>query len=160
MDRKLGKLITLGLLALFLTGCIGTKSNVRSAYAPSAADRFSYSIDNVDGMSAEGLEILNAQLRDGLGTMLAPASGIDAKRVQIRITNYYMRHGAARALVGLMAGKDNITSEVTVVDPATGQLLGSLTVVSSNATAVGTSRGLIQGHAKEIVQFLRTGKGN
>lgn len=149
------KILVAAALMLALTGCIGTNSNVRSAYTPSGADKFSYTVENSGGMSAEGLDILNTQLRADLGPLLAASTEPGAKRVQIRITNYYMRHGAARALVGIMAGKDNITSVVTVLDAGTDTVLGTTEVVSSNATAFGTSSGLIEGHAKEISAFLK-----
>ena len=156
MKSKLGSLFVASLL-LALTGCIGTSSQVRSAYAPAASDKFAYAIENAGGMSAEGLQILNDKLKSELSTsgLLSVPSDPAARKVEIRITNYRMRHGAARAMVGIMAGKDNITSDVRILESGTGKLLGQLTVESGNATAMGTSRGLIEGHAKEIVEFLR-----
>jgi len=63
-----------------------------------------------------------------------------------------MCHGAARALAGIMAGFDSIKSQVTIVD-GSGAVLGRIDINSTNATGWGTSRGLIEGHAKEIVDF-------
>jgi hypothetical protein len=156
MKRTLRHVVAASLLFV-LTGCIGTSSQVRSAYAPAAGDKFAYAIENAGGMSAEGLQILDDKLKSELSTggLLAAASDPAARKVEIRITNYRMRHGAARAMAGIMAGKDNITSDVRILERGTGKLLGQLTVESGNATAVGTSRGLIEGHAREIVEFLR-----
>ena len=58
----------------------------------------------------------------------------------------------ARALVGIMAGADSIRSAVKIVD-ASGTVLGQIDINSKNATAWGTSKGLIEGHAEEIIEF-------
>ena len=47
-----------------------------------------------------------------------------SRKVAIRINEYRMRHGASRALVGIMAGKDTIRSTVEIRD-GSGHLLGS-----------------------------------
>lgn len=65
-----------------------------------------------------------------------------------------MRHGAARALVGIMAGRDKIISHVRVVD-ATGTQRAAFEVESTNSTAWGTTRGLHQKHAEEIALRLK-----
>lgn len=140
-------------LSLALAGC-GTSSQVRDSYSHASTDRFFYEVVNTDGMSAEGLSILTARMDSLLGTRGQRATGSepDAKKVTIEITNYYMRHGATRALVGIMAGRDSIESQVRIVDAA-GKVLGKIDISSKNATAWGTSRGLIEGHAEEIVEF-------
>ena len=145
------------MLLLGLAGCIGTSSQVIDRYDAAPGDRFSYTIDNSGGMSAEALGIFRAKLDADLsaGGLLAAPGSAAARRVDIHVTTYRMRHGAARGLAGIMAGKDSIKSTVTVVDAASGRELGSTKVESGNATAMGILRGLIEGHAEEIVQFLR-----
>lgn len=140
-------------LSLALSAC-GTTSQVRNSYAYAPTDRFVYEVVNTDGMSDEGVGILKARIDSLLGARGQRATGAepDVKKVTIEITNYYMRHGAARALVGIMAGKDSIKSEVKIIDAA-GKVLGQIDIDSKNATAWGTSRGLIEGHADEIVEF-------
>ncbi len=73
--------------------------------------------------------------------------------------NYYMRHGAARAMVEIMAGSDNIQSRVKIKDSSTGNVLSEFTVQSKNPTAWGTSKGLIEEHADKIVATLKGAKG-
>lgn len=73
--------------------------------------------------------------------------------LDVNVTYYRMRPGAARALVGIMAGRDKIQSTVTVKG-ANGQILSEYTVTSTNATAWGTAHGMIEKHAKEIVETL------
>jgi hypothetical protein len=57
-----------------------------------------------------------------------------------------------------MAGADNILSQVTVRDAASGSVLGEFVVESKNPSAWGTSRGLIEEHADKIVSYLKSGR--
>lgn len=148
--------LALVLLAFLLSGCIGTSSNIRVPYVAAAQDRFSYVLDNHGGMTPEGREILESRLRQQLGGQLG--EGPDAKRINIRVNYYRMRNGATRFLVGVMAGRDRIQSTVTVTS-ADGTPLGTIEVDSANSTAMGTGRGLIQGHADEIAAFVKGGVG-
>lgn len=148
----LGVILVAGLLSSI--GCAGTSSNVRSDNRVAQADTFRYEMDNYGGMTPEARSIFDARLRSRLGTRLADASD---KTLKVRVTYYRMRHGAARALVGIMAGQDRITSEASIVD-ASGAILGSLSVDSKNPTALFTSRGLIEAHADEIADYILGGK--
>lgn len=148
-------LILLSLLAL--TGCIGTSSKIAKPNAAPASSHLWYTVNNADGMSPEGLAILKERLDSRLSRALVAPGTADAVHVKVTITNYYMRNGAARFLVGIMAGKDSIKSLVQVIDPTTGKELGQLLVDSGNATAFGTSRGLLEGHANEIADFVLAG---
>lgn len=139
-------------LAALLAGCIGTSSNVRSPYAASVQDKFSYTLDNHGGMTPEGREIFEARLRQQLAGQLSDSP--ESKRINVRVNHYRIRNGATRFLVGVMAGRDRIQSTVTVTS-ADGAPLGTIEVDSANSTAMGTGRGLIQGHADEIAEFVR-----
>lgn len=143
----------IAVMALALAGC-GTSSQVRSAYTHAPDDRFAYEVVNTDGMSEEGLSILTARIESLLreSGRLAVDAASGSRQVEIEITNYYMRHGATRALVGIMAGADSIESTVTIRG-TDGAVLGQIDIDSTNASAWGTSRGLIEGHAEEIVEF-------
>ncbi|WP_425501125.1 DUF4410 domain-containing protein [Pseudoxanthomonas wuyuanensis] len=108
-------------------------------------------------MTPEGLAVVRGQLDSRFILVRATDGAPDAVHVLITVTRYRMRHGAVRATVGLMAGKDTVLSTVQVLDPATGQELGRLEVASSNATAVGSAGGLLRGHADEIADFVLGG---
>ncbi|MDR7134084.1 hypothetical protein J2X06_001268 [Lysobacter niastensis] len=129
---------------LVVSGCAGTSSSVRSAYSGGPSDRFAYEIDNYGGMTPEGRTILISRLRQQLASALAVENDQGANRINIRIDYYRMRHGAARALVGVMAGQDHIKSSVTVT-ARDGTLLGSIVVDSKNPTALFTARGANRG---------------
>lgn len=142
------------LLALTLVAC-GTSGQVRQSYASTSSDRFTYEIVNTGGMTDEALGIFRKQLDASLTATgkLATGAGAGIKQVKIDIRTYRMRHGATRAMVGIMAGRDSIESTVVVTDDK-GQVLGQIDIDSKNSTAWGTSGGLIEGHAEEIAAFV------
>lgn len=140
----------LAVLTFLLAACYGTSSNIRSENRAQAVDTFRYELDNHGGMTPEARSIFEARLYSRLGVKLDPNSD---NTLKVRVNYYRMRHGAARALVGIMAGQDRITSEVSILDP-NDNLLGSLSVDSKNPTALFTSRGLIEAHADEISDFI------
>lgn len=135
-----------------LAGCISTKLEVLHGYTLNQSDSFSYDIIEKAKVSPEGMSIFKTRLDfqlEALGlSKLNPN-----KIVEITFNNYYIRHGAVRALVGIMAGADNITTEVTIKDKSTGAVLGKFKVVSKNPSADGTARGLIEQHADKIVDL-------
>lgn len=141
-------------LSLILCGC-STTSKIRDSYAYDASDKFSYEVNNPDEMTGEGVAILKARLDSRLAALgkLADGGEPGAHRININITSYYMRHPAARALVGLMAGADTIKSVVVITD-AEGKELGRIDLFSQNITILGTAKGLIEGHADKIVDFV------
>jgi hypothetical protein len=75
-------------------------------------------------------------------------------RVQVRITEYRMRHGVARVMLGVLAGKDGVKSTVKVLDRKTGELIGESDVSTFNAAAIGGPGSIAEMHGEEIVDFL------
>lgn len=140
-----------------LSGCVGTNLEVSQSYTADQSDSFSYNIIETDEVSEEGMSIFKTRL-DSEFSSLGLSNSDPNKIVEIDFKNYYMRHGAARALVGVMAGSDNITTDVIIKDKSTGAVLGSFQVVSKNPTATGTSRGLIEQHADKIATYIKSGK--
>ena len=153
-------LLSLVVSCLLIAGCAGTTMRVQTEYRPVAGEKFGYEIVNMAKMSEEALVIMRLRLDGELANkgLLATGPQESGRKVEIVVTNYYMRHGAARSLVGVMAGADNITSTVKVKDGKTNAVLGEFVVESKNPTALGTSRGLVEGHADLIVRYLQTGR--
>ena len=147
------------LLAFFiLGGCAGTGVKVQTAYTPNPNASIKYTVDPKVKMSYEALEIFKERLETQFRASGLLATGSSpARSVEIAVTNYYMRHGAARALVGIMAGADNIKSSIVVRDMNSNAVLGQFSVESSNPTAMFTSRGLIEDHADKIVRYVSSG---
>ncbi|WP_396615472.1 DUF4410 domain-containing protein [Lysobacter soli] len=147
--------VTVATVALAALSACSTTSVMHSGYRVAEAQTFAYEITNTSEMSVAGLALLrdslDAQLTDR--RLLAVNGDPTALKVDVRINNYYMRNGAARFLVGIMAGRDSIRSTVKVVR-ADGQQMGHFEVDSYNGTALGTSSGLVEKHAKEIVDRI------
>lgn len=151
------RLLLLITLPFFLAACIGTSSKVARPNAAATGSKLWYTVENPGGMTPEGMTILRSRLDERFVAVRAADGTPDAVHVKVTVTAYRMRHGAARALVGIIAGKDTVLSTVQILDPATGQELGRLNVESGNATAVGSAGGLLRGHADEIADFVLKG---
>lgn len=153
------RLVALSVLLLCstLTACVGTSSKVARPNATATGSRLWYTINNPGGMTPEGMSVLRSRLDERFVAVRAPEGSPNTVEVRITVTQYRMRHGAARALVGVMAGTDKVLSTVQILEPTTGQELGRLEVDSGNATAVGSAGGLLRGHADEIADFVLKG---
>jgi hypothetical protein len=145
--------LPLMLMALAMFGCAGTSGLVTQGNSAPKSAKFIYSIDNPGGMTLDGERILRTQLDQQLASVLAPAGDRGAVNARITVSSYYVRPAAARVLVGIMAGVDKVNSTVTLIAPD-GSVLGSKRVESKNATAFGTSTGMLQKHADEIATFV------
>ncbi len=141
--------------ALLLAGC-STSSVVHKGYKAAAPETFWYELKG----NADTDEAALAQLRAQLDAQLAEArlaggrNVAGSRRVEIAITHYYLRGNATRILAGIMAGRDKVKSAVQVKGDD-GETLASFDIESTNATAWGTSGGLIGRHADEIVSRLK-----
>lgn len=140
---------------LLLAGC-STNSVVHKGYKAAAPETFWYELKGNEDTDEAAL----AQLRTQLDAKLAEArlagdkNVAGSRRVEIAITHYYLRSNATRILAGIMAGRDKVTSAVQVKGDG-GETLASFDIESTNATAWGTSGGLIGKHADEIIARLK-----
>ena len=142
------------LLLVFLLSACSTTSRVHQAHAGFHGQSFDYHFTNRGGDNAEGVAELNRVVQNQLQAEGLINNASANGRIDITLTHYYVRHGAARALVGIMAGRDKIISHVRVLDAA-GAQLASFEVESTNTTAWGTTGGLHQKHAEEIAARLK-----
>lgn len=145
-------LAVFGLLSL--AGCT-TSALVRTPYHMVQGNTFEIQLHTPPDASEEGMTLLRNDLNTELASrsLLANAGSAGARVLDVNVTYYRMRPGAARALVGIMAGRDKIQSTITVKEHG-GKVLSEYTVTSTNATAWGTAHGMIEKHAKEIVDTL------
>lgn len=145
------------LLCLLLAAC----STTSTVYQPlarqgEAVHAYGYSFENNGGDDLEGIAKLDRLihgrlLREGL---VAAAGAEPDGSVNIDLTHYYVRSNAARFWAGIMAGRDKIVSRVTVLD-AGGTEIGSFEVETTNISAWGSTEGLMEKHAEEIVSRLK-----
>ena len=154
------KLIISMVTVIFMIGCYGTNLKINQKYMYASSDTFSYEIIEEAKVSEEGMAIFKIRLESNLNALklISEEKGTSNKLIEITFNNYYMRHGAARSLVGVMAGVDNITSTVLIKDKDSGTIVGEFQVVSENPTAVMTARALIEDHADRIANYIKTGK--
>lgn len=148
----------LALLFAMSAGCAGTSMRVMKQYEATAGERFNYEIVTKVEVPEKALEIVRARLDSELSNSNLLAVGNNGTRkIEIIFTNYYMRHGATRAAVGIMAGADKIATTVLIKDRSN-SVISEFTVDSKNPSAWGSSRGLIEGHVDKIVNYLKMGK--
>jgi len=139
-----------------LSGC-STSSQVQQAHSGLQGRSFDYWFTNRGGENAEGIAELDRVIQNRLLRAGFVGNGAASGKVDVTLTHYYVRHGAARALVGIMAGRDKIISHVRVTDTS-GALLTAFEVESTNATAWGTTGGLHEKHAEEIAAQLQSNR--
>ena len=144
-------------ISTFVVACAGTNVLSTQPHVYSSTDRFTYEIVNKTAVPEPGMAIFTARLKQDLEQLGLLAEQEQSKKMVITFVNYYMRKDKTRGRVGLMAGVDHIKTNIVVRD-AEGNVAGRFEVVSSNPTAVGTSKGLIEGHADRIASYLRTGE--
>ncbi|WP_340677751.1 DUF4410 domain-containing protein [Paraglaciecola sp.] len=146
-----------GVLVLMLTGCAATKIFVQQPYDLKSTDSFSYKILESDKVDENTKKIFGNQLdKNFLSRELN--KGLPTRHVEIVFTSYDVRHGAARALAGALAGSDYVVTEVIIKDKETGNVLSKISVISQNKSAWGTTQGLLEKHADKIASYLKTGQ--
>lgn len=145
--------------ALLITGC-STTANIKSSYKLVADEKLELKVSAPPSATQEALQIFNARLTSQLSNnrLLAASNDSSVRILDVVVNKYTMRHGASRAMLGILAGTDTIESTVRIVDRSNGAVLSEFTVESGNATAWGTSRGMIEDHADKIVESLIKGK--
>jgi len=130
----------------------GTESMViQSFYIP---NYLSYDIVDGSKVSEKGMSIFTNRLESEL-KQKSLYNGNSNKVIEITFNNYYVRPGAARALVGVMAGVDNITSTVVIKEKDNDKIVGKFRVISKNATAWSSATALIKQHVDVIIANLK-----
>lgn len=148
------------LFSLLMAGCVGSSLRVNAPYQPSPGQNITFVIVDNAGTSEEALTIMRERLNDKLDTagLLAQSAAGATRTVEIVVTNYHMRPGAAKFWVGSLAGADNILTSVVVKDAKTQVVLSRFEAETKYSSSWVTSHGLIQGHADKIVNYLKTGQ--
>lgn len=153
---KLFKSSIILLMTVFTVACAGSSSRIEVPISMNKEDKVIYKIINQASAPEKAINILKPHLDARLNESGIQADSPDQadKLIEITLTIYRMRMGHRRALLGSMAGSDRIQSTVVVRDIKSQSVVGRYSVYSKNATAVSSSKALIQGHADEIVNKL------
>lgn len=146
--------VVLSCCLAFLAAC-STTSVVHQPHAPAAGQVYGYAFANEGGDDLEGIAELDRTIQGRLreAGLLAGDTAAPMK-IDIVLKHYYLRSNGARFWAGIMAGRDKIISRVRVLG-ADGAQVGSFDVETTNVSAWGTSGGLMERHADEIVAKLR-----
>lgn len=148
--------MAIALLVVALSGCT-TTSTVQQAVAPAQGTTYALAFENNGGEDLAGIASLARIIRERLqGAGLLAAGPAPGARVEVEFTHFRVRSYAARAIAGILAGRDRIASQVTVVGPD-GTQAGRFEVETTNLSAWGTGEGLMEQHADEIVARLKPG---
>ncbi|MFC1602894.1 hypothetical protein ACFL3U_04960 [Pseudomonadota bacterium] len=75
--------------------------------------------------------------------------------IQIQITDYSIKTGASRGVMGTLAGADEVKSTVQVINTNTNQVIGESIVFTSSSMAYG-QKAMAWVHADDIATFLST----
>jgi len=152
----MGKVIASLIVSLFLAACASsTEVSQPIATAKSAAPFFSAIEMKNNGTEAPDhfLLAVKSHLKQAL-VQKAAYSEQGGDRVVVTVTDYRMRSGFTRAFFGVLAGKDGIDSEVTILSPNNGTVVGKSKVSSYNVLAIGDMDDIARMHAEEIAKFL------
>lgn len=112
--------------------------------------------------SAKGTEVPNrfiGSLTDNVQQHLSELSLYRKKdgilKVNIQIIDYNIKGQATRAVMGSLAGVDDVRSKIQVININTNQVIGESTISTSSSMAYG-QKGIAWVHADDIVRFLST----
>lgn len=145
--------VALAACVLLLAAC-STTSTVHQPYSPATGQVYAYSFANEGGDDLEGIAKLDGVIQGQLRAAGLLAAGDTDQKIEVVLKHYYIRSNAARFWAGIMAGRDKIISRVRVVG-GDGAQVGNFEVETTNATAWGTTDGLMQKHAEEIITRLQ-----
>ena len=159
--------LALTFLLVLITGCsgsfigsgvlpgTGTQLIVDQSFYYDGSEYFSYDIvDGSNQVSEKGMSIFKNRLESMLKQKSLYKENSN-KVIEITFNNYYMRPGAARTMLGVTAGVDNITSTVVIKEKDNDKIVGRFRVISKNATAWSSASNLIEQHADKIISYLK-----
>jgi hypothetical protein len=149
--------LCLALFCLFLNGC-GAKSNVIKPYQFDSNLKLDFSLSHEEQIEIpdEVIETIQKQIQEGLSqqNLLAAKTGENFREAEIHITSYRMRPDAARLLVGIMAGCDNIKSNVVVKDSGSKEKIGESEIMIEECAAWGVQSQVIAAYSEGVVNYL------
>jgi hypothetical protein len=143
-------------LAFVLSAC-ASNTNVLTPVTVPDADAPSYADVDVVNAGTEAPSHFLEAIRSYLDQAMHEQGLIEAdaaRQVRVVVTDYRMRSGFTRAMFGVLAGKDGVDSQVTIIDRESGEIVGQSDITSYNVMAIGGMEDIARMHAKEIAMFL------
>lgn len=137
---------------LLLSAC-SSRPVVQQEYISNKNHTFSVSVVEDVKIARDGNKVFKDALIKRLSEVQKYKSS-SSLIVEVTFKEYYMRHGAAKAMVGIFAGVDKVVTDVRVKDRNTGKTLGKCELKTTNATAIISAASVLDQHAKQVVKFL------
>ena len=111
-------------------------------------------------VDADFARALRGYITQELGARnLLATEGVEADReVVLVVTEYRMRTPWDRILLGAIAGRDSIATEVRVVHVASGRTLGETLIHTTRRMAISSDDAMARRHAEAVVQYLLDGR--
>ncbi len=161
MMRHAGTAFVLGIVPLLLAACgASVQEGVRADKAALQGGPFSVQVANVssstDKIPSHVVQMLKGHLEQGLKEKGLVREQQRQLALRVDVKDYRDRGAVSRFMLGVLAGSDNMTSAVEVVDPQDNRVVATSTVKSYNATAIGDMDLVARLHAEEIVKYLQT----
>ena len=152
------KLLCLTLVSLFFCGCGAAKFKSITPYQFDRGFKLNVSLSKeatID-IPEEVLDTIKNQVQEGLSerNLLATTTDDKSRKAEIHITSYRMRPDAARLIVGIMAGCDNIESNVAIIDSSNEQKIGESEIKIEECAAWGVSSQVIKKYSEGVVKYL------
>ena len=150
--------LSLALIAILaVAGCSSTTA-VQDSIPLAERKPVSYAISYQTAVEDEWKQMFEVKLDDELDRvgLLAPDDAMGANQVSINFFVFRLRDNASREFGGLMAGTDEVKSEI-VVHNSEGVEIGRSVVTTANASGWVTSSGFLEHHARDVAAFLGGG---
>ena len=147
--------LSLALIAILaVAGCSSTTA-VQDSIPLAERKPVSYEISYQTAVEDDWKQMFEAKLRDELDRsgLLAPDDAVNPNQVSINFLVFRLRDDASRKLGGLLAGTDEIKSEI-VIHNSEGAEIGRSVVTTDNTTAWVTNSRYLEHHARDIAAFI------
>jgi hypothetical protein len=158
--KRIGLFFLVVVLTLSVAGCGSSHSVKKKITVSGQVAKITYQLSEIEdskNLVPEHIRVgILAYLKKDLQTQgLLPGTGEQATRiVKISVLSYRMRSGFSRMMFGILAGKDGISTNVSVMDPVSGEVLGESEVSSYNLAAVGSEEDIARMQGEEIARYL------
>jgi len=115
---------------------------------------------SVSGADAAFLRALRGYVESGLAEhALLEVDGAQPDRlVMLVVTEYEMRTPWDRILLGAIAGRDSVATEVRVIHQTSGRTLGETLIRTTRRMAISSDDAIARRHAETVVRYLIDGR--
>jgi len=152
--KKLVLSLTSIIVFLGLSGCATNTVIIPYKNDTKKSMKISLLKDSKLTISKQVLVSINQQIKNGLKKQnLLYSNETNFNNIEIRLTSYRMRPNVARLTVGILAGCDNIKSDI-IVRNHENIIIGQSKIEFKECAAWGVSSQVITAYSKEVIKYL------